>query len=163
MHYDVSSICLKGRCGPLAQHDYSCEHRDDRPQLVIALLYAADGCSVAVEVFAGNTADPATLMRQIETLWQRFIGARSFGGSQAKADRLHTRSSTITTWPKSPVSEADAARARLDGIFVRCASLSSCQRGSPKTVIVRFAISPCGNLTMLVVLKPPLFTKKLSS
>jgi hypothetical protein len=122
--YDVSSICLKGRCGPLVQHDDSREHRDDRPQLVIALLSAADGRSVAVEVFAGNTADPATLVRQVETLWQRF----SFGGSQAKADRLHSRCSTITTWPKSPVSDADAARARLDSICVRCACLPLVRR-----------------------------------
>jgi transposase len=33
----------------------------DRPQLVIGLLCAADGCPVAVEVFEGNTADPAAV------------------------------------------------------------------------------------------------------
>ncbi|HUB16899.1 MAG TPA: IS1634 family transposase [Acetobacteraceae bacterium] len=70
--YDVTSTYLEGRCCPLAQHGYSRDHRGDRPQLVIGLLCAADGCPVAVEVFSGNTADPATLVRQVETLRQRF-------------------------------------------------------------------------------------------
>ena len=70
--YDVTSTYLEGRCCPLAQHGYSRDHRGDRPQLVIGLLCAADGCPVAVEVFSGNTADPATLVQQVETLRQRF-------------------------------------------------------------------------------------------
>jgi len=68
--YDVTS--LEGRCCPLARHGYSRDHRGDRPHLVIGLLCAADGCPVAVEVFSGNTADPATLVHQVETLRQRF-------------------------------------------------------------------------------------------
>jgi hypothetical protein len=39
---------------------------------VIGLLCAADGCPVAVEVFEGNTADPATVASQITKLKQRF-------------------------------------------------------------------------------------------
>jgi hypothetical protein len=35
-------------------------------------LCAADGCPVAVEVFAGNTADPMTLAAQVDKLKQRF-------------------------------------------------------------------------------------------
>lgn len=74
--YDVTSTYLEGRCCPLARHGYSRDHRGDRPQLVIGLLCAADGCPVAVEVFAGNTADPATLVQQIETLRRRFTLSR---------------------------------------------------------------------------------------
>jgi DDE family transposase len=70
--YDVTSTYLEGRCCPLAQHGYSRDSRPDRPQLVIGLLCAADGCPVAVEVFEGNTADPTTLIRQIDKLKQRF-------------------------------------------------------------------------------------------
>jgi hypothetical protein len=70
--YDVTSTYLEGRCCPLARHGYSRDRRGDRPQLVVGLLCTADGCPVAVEVFAGNTADPATLVQQIETLRQRF-------------------------------------------------------------------------------------------
>ena len=70
--YNVSSTYLEGRCCELAQYGYSRDHRGDRPQLVIGLLCAADGCPVAVKVFDGNTADPATLAPQIDKLRQRF-------------------------------------------------------------------------------------------
>ena len=70
--YDVTSTYLEGRCCELARYGYSRDHRRDRPQLVIGLLCAADGCPVAVEVFEGNTADPATLAGQIDKLKQRF-------------------------------------------------------------------------------------------
>ena len=70
--YDVTSTYLEGRCCPLARHGYSRDSRGDRPQLVIGLLCAADGCPVAVEVFEGNTADPATVAAQITKLKQRF-------------------------------------------------------------------------------------------
>ena len=70
--YDVTSTYLEGRCCPLARHGYSRDSRGDRPQLVIGLLCAAAGCPVAVEVFEGNTADPATVAAQIAKLKQRF-------------------------------------------------------------------------------------------
>jgi hypothetical protein len=70
--YDVTSTYLEGRHCELARHGYSRDHRGDRPQLVIGLLCASDGCPVAVEVFAGNTADPATLAAQIARLKDRF-------------------------------------------------------------------------------------------
>jgi hypothetical protein len=70
--YDVTSTYLEGRCCPLARHGYSRDSRSDRPQLVIGLRCAADGCPLAVEVFEGNTADPATVAAQIIRLKQRF-------------------------------------------------------------------------------------------
>src|SRR5208282_4949313 len=70
--YDVTSTYLEGRCCELAQHGYSRDSRPDRPQLVIGLLCASDGCPVAIEVFEGNTADPKTLAVQIDKLKQRF-------------------------------------------------------------------------------------------
>jgi hypothetical protein len=70
--YDVTSTYLEGRCCPLARHGYSRDSRSDRPQLVIGLLCVADGCPVAVEVFEGNTADPATVAAQVAKLKQRF-------------------------------------------------------------------------------------------
>ena len=70
--YDVTSTYLEGCCCKLARHGYSRDHRGDRPQLVIGLMCAADGCPVAVEVFEGNTADPLTLSVQIDKLKQRF-------------------------------------------------------------------------------------------
>jgi hypothetical protein len=70
--YDVTSSYLEGHCCELAQYGYSRDHRGDRPQIVIGLMCAADGCPVAVEVFEGNTADPLTLSVQIDKLKQRF-------------------------------------------------------------------------------------------
>jgi hypothetical protein len=70
--YDVTATYLEGRCCALARYGYSRDHRRDRPQPVIGLLCAADGCPVAVEVFEGNTADPMTLAAQIAKLKQRF-------------------------------------------------------------------------------------------
>ena len=70
--YDVTSTYLEGRCCELAQYGYSRDHRGDRPQIVIGLMCAADGCPVAVEVFGGNTADPMTLSPHIDKLKQRF-------------------------------------------------------------------------------------------
>jgi len=70
--YDVTSTYLEGRCCELARYGYSRDHRRDRPQLVIGLLCASNGCPVAVEVFEGNTADPTTLSAQIDKLKRRF-------------------------------------------------------------------------------------------
>lgn len=70
--YDVSSSYFEGRHCPLAQHGYSRDHRGDRLQIVYGLLCTRDGLPVAVEVFDGNTADPATLSNQVSKLKQRF-------------------------------------------------------------------------------------------
>ncbi|MEQ9185961.1 MAG: IS1634 family transposase [Thalassobaculaceae bacterium] len=70
--YDVSSSYLEGRCCPLARHGYSRDHRGDRLQIVYGLLCNRDGCPVAIEVFEGDTADPATLADQVEKLKARF-------------------------------------------------------------------------------------------
>ena len=70
--YDVSSSYFEGRCCPLAQHGYSRDHRGDRPQIVYGLLCTRAGLPVAVEVFEGNAADPATLSAQVSKLKRRF-------------------------------------------------------------------------------------------
>jgi hypothetical protein len=70
--YDVSSSYMEGRCCPLAKRGYSRDGRKGTLQIVYGLLCAADGCPIAIEVFAGNTADPMTLATQIDKLKQRF-------------------------------------------------------------------------------------------
>jgi hypothetical protein len=70
--YDVSSSYLEGRCCPLARHGHSRDRRPDRLQIVYGLLCDRDGRPIAVEVFAGNTADPSTLGMQIDKLKRRF-------------------------------------------------------------------------------------------
>jgi hypothetical protein len=70
--YDVTSTWLEGRCCPLARHGYSRDGRRDKLQIIVGLLCTKAGCPVAVEVFEGNTADPATLGVQIDKLKRRF-------------------------------------------------------------------------------------------
>jgi hypothetical protein len=70
--YDVSSTYFEGRCCPLARYGYSRDGKRDKLQITFGLLTNADGCPVAVEVFAGNTADPSTLSSTIAKLRERF-------------------------------------------------------------------------------------------
>src|SRR5438105_5480530 len=70
--YDVSSSYLEGRCCPLAQFGYSRDGKRGKRQIVYGLLCAPDGCPVAIEVFAGSTADPTTLTSQVTKLKARF-------------------------------------------------------------------------------------------
>lgn len=70
--YDVSSSYFEGHCCPLAQFGHSRDHRPDRPQIVYGLLCTRDGLPIAIEVFEGNTADPATLHSQLDKLKARF-------------------------------------------------------------------------------------------
>jgi transposase len=69
---DVSSSYLEGRCCELARRGYNRDGKTGKLQIVYGLLCAADGCPVAIEVFDGDTADPATLASQISKLKQRF-------------------------------------------------------------------------------------------
>jgi hypothetical protein len=70
--YDVSSSYVEGRCCELARFGYSRDGRRDKMQIVYGLLCTPAGCPIAVEVFEGNTADPATLAAQIGKLKERF-------------------------------------------------------------------------------------------
>src|SRR4029453_19323065 len=58
---DVTSTYLEGRCCELARLGYSRDGQRDKLQIVVGLLCSAAGCPVAVEVFEGNTGDPATV------------------------------------------------------------------------------------------------------
>ena len=70
--YDVSSSYLEGRHCALARRGYNRDGKKGKLQIVYGLLCAADGCPVAIEVFDGDTADPATLASQISKLKRRF-------------------------------------------------------------------------------------------
>ena len=70
--YDVSSSYLEGRCCELARLGYNRDGKRGKLQIVYGLLCAPDGCPVAIEVFEGDTGDPATLAAQIDKLKQRF-------------------------------------------------------------------------------------------
>jgi len=53
-------------------YGYSRDHRSDRPQIMIGLLVTSDGIPIAHHVFAGNTADVATLPGVMEDLQSRY-------------------------------------------------------------------------------------------
>jgi hypothetical protein len=70
--YDVSSTYFEGRHCPLARIGHSRDGKKGSLQIVFGLLCNAEGCPVAVEVYAGNTGDPTTLRDQIEKVRTRF-------------------------------------------------------------------------------------------
>ncbi|MGH8521853.1 MAG: IS1634 family transposase [Gammaproteobacteria bacterium] len=90
--YDVTSSYLEGDHNELAAFGYNRDGKRGKKQIVIGLLTAADGEPLAARVFAGNTADPATLAEQITTLKQQFgvqevvfVGDRGMVKSKGKA------------------------------------------------------------------------------
>jgi hypothetical protein len=70
--YDLTSVYLEGRHCPLAAHGYSRDGKRGKQQFVYGLLTNAQGCPVAVQVFAGNQADTGTVQHQVEKLRQQF-------------------------------------------------------------------------------------------
>jgi transposase len=70
--YDLTSTYFEGRHCPLAKYGYSRDERRSNLQIVFGLLSNGEGCPVAVEVFAGNTADPKTVAAQVKKLRERF-------------------------------------------------------------------------------------------
>ena len=70
--YDLTSTYFEGRHCPLGKLGHSRDDKSGKPQIVFGLLTNASGCPVAVEVFAGNTADPKTVAAQVNKLRQRF-------------------------------------------------------------------------------------------
>jgi transposase len=54
--YDVSSTYFEGRTCELAAFGYSRDGKPHRRQIVFGLLCTAEGCPVAVEVFAGRVS-----------------------------------------------------------------------------------------------------------
>jgi len=70
--YDLTSTWLTGRCCELAARGHSRDGKRDDPQIVFGLVCTAAGVPIAVEVFAGNTADPSTVASQVTKLKERF-------------------------------------------------------------------------------------------
>jgi transposase len=70
--YDVTSSYYTGRRSSLIQFGYNRDGKRGFPQIVYGLLCNAEGCPVAIEVFAGNTADSKTLSTQITKVRRRF-------------------------------------------------------------------------------------------
>jgi transposase len=70
--YDLTSTYFEGRHCPLGKLGHSRDRQNSKLQIVFGLITNAQGCPVAVEVYAGNTADPKTVSDQVTKLRQRF-------------------------------------------------------------------------------------------
>ena len=70
--YDVTSSYLEGEQNELGEFGYNRDGKKGKLQIVIGLLTDAEGEPLAVRVFAGNTADPATVVEQIKILQEQF-------------------------------------------------------------------------------------------
>jgi transposase len=70
--YDVSSSYYTGRRSGLVAFGHNRDGKRRFPQIVYGLLCNGEGCPIAVEVFEGNTSDPATLGVQVQKVRQRF-------------------------------------------------------------------------------------------
>jgi Transposase DDE domain len=70
--YDVSSAAFEGRTCPLGAIGHPKNGVHGRLQIVYGLLTSKDGIPVAIEVFAGNSGDPATVAAQVTKVKDRF-------------------------------------------------------------------------------------------
>ena len=70
--YDLTSTYFEGRHCPLAKLGHARDDKKGKLQVVFGLMTDAEGCPIAVEVYAGNTSDPKTVSDQVTKLRQRF-------------------------------------------------------------------------------------------
>ena len=70
--FDLTSSSFEGVTCPLAKIGYSRDGKPGTLQVNYGLLTDARGCPVAVSVFEGNTADPKTLLPQVEKARESF-------------------------------------------------------------------------------------------
>jgi hypothetical protein len=70
--YDVTSSYLEGDHNELADWGYNRDKKRGKKQIVIGLLCDEAGEPVSVDVFTGNTSDPATFGAQVKKVAERF-------------------------------------------------------------------------------------------
>jgi hypothetical protein len=70
--YDVSSAAFEGRTCPLGVIGHPKAGVRGRLQIIYGLLTSPGGIPVAIEVFKGNTGDPATVKSQVDKVKDRF-------------------------------------------------------------------------------------------
>ena len=68
----MASSYLEGEQSELGEFGYNRDGKKGKLQIVIGLLTDAEGEPLAVRVFAGNTADPVTILDQIKILQEQF-------------------------------------------------------------------------------------------
>jgi transposase len=74
--YDVSSSYYEGETCPLARRGHDRDGKAGRPIIVYGVLTDGDGRPVAVQVYPGDTGDPATVPDRVAKLSRRFALSR---------------------------------------------------------------------------------------
>ncbi|SCU76850.1 conserved hypothetical protein [Cupriavidus necator] len=119
--YDLTSTWVTGRCCELAAHGYSRDGKRDDPQIVFGLVCTPEGCPVAVEVLAGNTADPATVASQVDKFKNRYgIEKLAWVGDRGMLTQAHIDTVLRPTgldWVSSLRAPQMAALAQEKGPF----------------------------------------------
>jgi len=96
--YDLSSGYFEDTTCPLARLGYSRDGRKGTLQVNYGVLTDRRGCPVAVSVYEGNTADPETLMPEVERLQRDF----EIGEFVMVGDRGMTSQKAITALQEKP-------------------------------------------------------------
>ena len=123
--FDLTSSSFEGVTCPLAKIGYSRDGKRGTLQVNYGLLTDARGCPVAVSVFEGNTADPKTLLPQVEKVRDSFgiaslmmVGDRGMiSNVQIEAMRTMEGVDWITALKSGAIARlADAGQLQL-GLF----------------------------------------------
>lgn len=70
--FDLSSSWMHGTACPLVAFGHSRDGKRGMPQIEYGILADPDGRPVGVEVFAGNTSDPAAFVEAVTAIRERF-------------------------------------------------------------------------------------------
>jgi len=94
--YDLTSVYFEGK-GPvgIGRYGHSRDHRQDRPQVVLAVATDAEGLPIHIEVLRGNRTDNTTLQGLLATLRRRFgIREATFVFDGGMSSRLNLEAMT---------------------------------------------------------------------
>ena len=123
--FDLTSSTFEGTTCPLASFGYSRDGKPGTLQVNYGLLTDSRGCPVSVSVFEGNTADPKTLLPQVEKVRDAFgitslimVGDRGMiSNVQIEAMRQMENAGWITALKSGAIAKlADAGQLQL-GLF----------------------------------------------
>lgn len=121
--FDLTSSYFEGVTCPLARIGYSRDGKRGTLQVNYGLVTDARGCPVSVSVFEGNTADPKTLLGQVEKVKTSFcldklvmVGDRGMiSNIQVEAMRQLDGVDWITALKSGAIAKlADAGHLQLD-------------------------------------------------
>ncbi len=121
--FDLTSSSFEGVTCPLARIGYSRDGKPGTLQVNYGLLTDSRGCPVAVSVFEGNTADPKTLLPQVEKVRDAFgiaslvmVGGRGMiSNVQIEAMRKLEGTGWITALKSGAIAKlAGAGQLQLD-------------------------------------------------